>query len=408
MAAAMLAIGVLCLSPRRGSTHEPITTNVRFNKEIIRIFERSCLDCHAAGKIKADIPLTTYEEARPWAKAIKEEVLEKRMPPFQAVKGFGTFHRDYGLSQREIDLLISWVEGGAPKGDAKELPVTKEKTPQWLLGQPDVVLKPAADSKLSPQEDSLRCFILPTQLKEDRWVSGIEFKPGNETVVYSATMGLATASKKVALRRQGSCADDIREVPLASWVPGQVATSFPKGIARSIPAGSSIVLKIRYRGNGEAQVDRSAVGLLIAKEEPQKEITSLAIAAPASLPPSTGPVRVKSSHTITAQAEVVGLRPLLFPYANSIEATAYLPDGTSEVLVWARNRRFDWNPLYVLKRPLLLPAGTRIDVIAYLDNSPENPNNPNDPPKLVKFSDTLCEVLIAQPASARVASTRKF
>ena len=405
---AILTIGILCLSQRKGSTHEPITTNVRFNKEIIRILERSCLDCHAAGKIKADIPLTTYEEARPWAKAIKEEVLEKRMPPFQAVKGFGTFHRDYALSQREIDLLVSWVEGGAPKGDVKDLPITSENTPAWSLGQPDVVLKPATDSKLAPQEDSLRCFVLPTQFKEDRWVSGIEFKPGNETVVYSATLALTRGSKKAAVRRVGSCAGDTSGVPLASWVPGQVSTSFPKGIARSIPAGSSIVLKIRYRGNGETQGDRSAIGLFLAKEEPQKEISAVTIAVPTNLPPSTGPVRVKSSHTITSQADVVGLRPVLFPFVSSIEAAAYLPDGTTEVLVWARSRRFDWNPLYVLKRPLPLPAGTRIDVVAYLDNSAENPNNPHDPPKLVKFSDPLCEVLIAQPASAKVASTRKW
>src|SRR5262245_17670397 len=96
------------LFPRTGGAHEPITTKVMFNKEVIRIFERNCLGCHAPGKIKSDIPLTTYEEARPWAKAIKEEVLEKRMTPFQVVKGYGSFQHDYLLPQRDVELLVSW------------------------------------------------------------------------------------------------------------------------------------------------------------------------------------------------------------------------------------------------------------------------------------------------------------
>jgi len=84
-----------------------------FNKEIVRIFQRHCLACHNSGTI-TDISLANYAQARPWAKAFKEEVLEKRMPPYQAVKGFGRFHDDYSLTQREIDQIVSWVEGGAP------------------------------------------------------------------------------------------------------------------------------------------------------------------------------------------------------------------------------------------------------------------------------------------------------
>ena len=108
--------------PRTGSAHEPVTTKVTFNKEVVRILERNCLACHAPGKIKSDIPLTTYEEARPWAKAIKEEVLEKRMAPFQAVKGYGSFVHDYRVPQRDVELLVSWIEGGAPRGEAKDYP----------------------------------------------------------------------------------------------------------------------------------------------------------------------------------------------------------------------------------------------------------------------------------------------
>src|SRR5499433_4460343 len=138
----LIVAAVLLFLPRTASTHEPITTKVMFNREVIRILERNCLACHAPGKIKSDIPLTTYEEARPWAKAIKEEVLEKRMAPFQAVKGYGSFIHDYTLPKRDVELLVSWIEGGAPRGEAKDYP--KEELEkliagrEWELGKPDL------------------------------------------------------------------------------------------------------------------------------------------------------------------------------------------------------------------------------------------------------------------------------
>src|SRR5262249_53338515 len=177
IAGVALTLFVLALAlPRTGSMHEPITTKVMFNKEVIRILNRNCLSCHAPGKIKADISLTTYEEARPWAKAIKEEVLEKRMVPFQAVKGYGKFQHDYALPQRDVELLVSWIEGGAPRGEAKDYPKAEIerllKGDAWLLGQPDLILQPEKETKT--EKDGTECFLLPTNLKEVRWLNAID------------------------------------------------------------------------------------------------------------------------------------------------------------------------------------------------------------------------------------------
>ena len=114
------AFGVTMLDQTVVRAHEPITTKVRFNKEVVRILQRNCLGCHRPGGIA--MSLATYDEARPWAKAIKEELLEKRMPPWHPVKGFGEFRNAPELTQRDIDLIVNWVEGGAPKGDEKDLP----------------------------------------------------------------------------------------------------------------------------------------------------------------------------------------------------------------------------------------------------------------------------------------------
>src|SRR5436305_10711373 len=136
IAASLLTLGVclLAFALATVSAHEPITTKVRFNKEVVRILGRSCLSCHHPGGIA--MSLATYDEARPWAKAIKEEVLNKRMPPWAAVKGFGDFRNAPPLTQREIDLLINWVEGGAPKGEDSDLPTSPLYSDDWQLGKP--------------------------------------------------------------------------------------------------------------------------------------------------------------------------------------------------------------------------------------------------------------------------------
>jgi len=97
------------------AAHEAITTRLTWSLEISRILHRRCLPCHRA---EASIPLTTYEEVRPWAKAIRDEVLERRMPPWDAAPGWGDFRDDPSLTQLEIDWIVDWVEGGAPRGKA--------------------------------------------------------------------------------------------------------------------------------------------------------------------------------------------------------------------------------------------------------------------------------------------------
>ncbi len=112
---------VVLLAAVPALAHEPITTKITYTREISRIFLTHCLSCHKEGG-KAPMSLANYQDARPWAKAIKEEVLERRMPPWGAVKGFGHFRNDMALSQEEISLVADWVEGGAPEGEPKYLP----------------------------------------------------------------------------------------------------------------------------------------------------------------------------------------------------------------------------------------------------------------------------------------------
>lgn len=111
---------LLILTCILGYAHDIITTKITFNREIVRIFDAHCVSCHHPGGTA--FSLMTYQEARPWAKAIAEEVLQRRMPPWGAVKGFGNFRNDQGLTMEQLELIVDWVEGGAPEGEEKDIP----------------------------------------------------------------------------------------------------------------------------------------------------------------------------------------------------------------------------------------------------------------------------------------------
>ena len=125
-----MALGLIAALPGAALGHDVITTKITFDREIVRIVYARCASCHRAGG--SAFSLTSYSEARPWAKAIQEEVLERRMPPWGAVKGFGDFRDDQALTPEQIELIGDWVEGGSPEGEPKDLP----ELPKWIAPAP--------------------------------------------------------------------------------------------------------------------------------------------------------------------------------------------------------------------------------------------------------------------------------
>ncbi|MBI3650096.1 MAG: cytochrome c [Acidobacteria bacterium] len=408
--AAVMVLFISCLLSLalRVAAHEPITTKVRFNKEVVRILARSCLSCHRPGGI-APFSLATYDEARPWAKAIKEEMLERRMPVWHVVKGYGEFRNAPRLTQREIELLVNWVEGGAPRGEEKDYPSTPVYTDDWALGKPDAVLALSQEQKVAADTDEVRTFSLPTNFKEERWLRALDVRPTNGAVVLSATLYMerTSSSSAAATAAVTNAAPSDSGLAFATWMPGQQVIALPDGVARLIPAYSRLVVKIHYRGNGEAATDRSAVGLYFAKTPPRKVVRDVAITDAAAVIPA-GPTAhpLKASFTITEDSEAIAIRPFENSLMISFQASAFLPDGSERVLIWSRGNKYDWQPTYYFKSGVRLPKGTHIEVTAYFDNSDDNQNNPHDPAKALRWSEIthepLCDLMIA---TSRRAST---
>ena len=155
--------------------HDAITTKLLWTQEISRLVNKHCVSCHREGG--GAMSLAAYEDARPWAKAIRDEVLARRMPPWGAVKGVGEFRGDPSLSQVEIDMIVNWVEGGAPKGDEIYLPPAphfsaETKPPQ---GGRELTVTSAAALMLSATAEL--AGLRPLRLAAGEWLEVTAYKP---------------------------------------------------------------------------------------------------------------------------------------------------------------------------------------------------------------------------------------
>lgn len=160
-----VAIGWVALAlPLRG--HDVITTNLTFSRDVSRIFASHCLSCHGSA---SSIPLTSYQEARPWAVSIKEQVVSRAMPPWGAVKGFGDLSPDNSLAEEEIMIIAAWVVGGAPEGNPATLP------------KPSSVARPSANSLLL--SDAL---VVQTRAKLAKAIEAAGIKPLDIQTISSA------------------------------------------------------------------------------------------------------------------------------------------------------------------------------------------------------------------------------
>jgi hypothetical protein len=153
---------VLCLSAGLAPAHDIITTPITYNREIYRIFQTRCFSCHRQGG--PAFSLMTYSEARPWAEAIKEEVLGRTMPPWGAVKGFGDFRNDRALTPEQIEVIESWADGGVPEGEPSDLPAKLDPTEEWPSENTHPTLAVSGDLKLD--RNMILDGLLPIEIPE--------------------------------------------------------------------------------------------------------------------------------------------------------------------------------------------------------------------------------------------------
>jgi hypothetical protein len=392
--ACALALGLVVagwpyLRPEPVSTHGRITTSVLFNREISQIFQKKCFQCHTEANVS--MALTTYTEARPWAVAIKEEILEKKMPPWSAVNGYGHFSNDVSLTAREISLITSWADGGAPSG----VLLAEEGTPAviipslsgWEHGEPGATVAIATGEKVAAESKDRTVRIeVATGLKQAKWLSSMQLNFTDRRIVrYAAVYELRTGQW------------------LGTWTPTHPVTAMPAGVAIQLPAGGKVAIEIGYRGTFEEASGAGELGFYFSADKPAQVASPLEIsAAPVTVAAGKTRERVRTEFTVKAATAAAALWPSLGAGAASVEVTALRPDGVVEPLLWLKDYRPDWPSSYVFKEPVTLPAGTRLTVTAYYDNAGTTPLRAQPSLSVTAFAPAPPVATLSRPPASRV------
>jgi hypothetical protein len=413
LALVIFASACLVFATTNGSAGGPAVT---FTKDIAPILFNRCVECHRPGEI-APMSWMTYQDVRPWARSIRERVVDRSMPPWFADPHYGKFANDPSLSQKEVDTIVSWVAAGAPKGEDKDMPPAPKFVAGWTIGKPDVVFSMTEEHAI-PADGTIPYlyFTIPTNFKEDKWIQAMEIRPGNRAVVHHVIAFSQEAGASRGGDPQAGGENQRGRGQLGGITPNKTGIVFSPGTARLIKAGSSIVFQMHYTTMGEATKDRTSIGLIFAKEPPTKMLaTGNAANARFVIPPGADNHEVKSSTTFKEDVHLTSFMPHMHFRGKDFTYTAVYPDGRSEILLRVPKYDFNWQLTYVPKEPIALPKGTRLDCVAHFDNSTKNKYNP-DPTKEVRWGDQTWEEMMIgwygytrdseQKEVARTASTK--
>jgi hypothetical protein len=357
-----LALAASLFATLPTEAHKPITSKYTYNDDVFPILRDRCARCHVAGGV-APMSLMTYEEAFPWAESIRAELIAAHMPPWHADEAFGELKQAHTLGPRELDMILTWASGGNPRGALDQKLPTITLRNEWALGKPDLTLPlPSEFAFAADKMEETQEFTIPTGTTEARWVRAVDLLPGTPTIVRSAVIYLSGDTQSDVARAEP-------EHILARWLPGQDPEPIASGIASRLPAGARLSVRIHYKKTwqfeGKPMSDRSTIGVYFAQTASAQELLALPVTAPALTASNASDPRVTFTQTIDQDVQALALSPDQVPPNITLQVEAIRPDGSRAPMI-RLNTRADWNRRYWFERPLALPRGTRIEVVATL------------------------------------------
>ncbi len=378
---AILAVALLL--PAAAAAQTPT-----FAKDVAPIFYSKCVECHRPTMF-APMSLVKYDEARPWAKSIRNRVSTRTMPPWGADPQHGVFKNDPRLSDKEIATILAWVDGGAPKGEDRDMPAMPSFADGWTIGQPDAVFEMTESFQIPATGTVDYQYIrIPTNIKEDKWLAAIEIKPQARTHVHHVIAYMQPAGAPV------SEAGVLGPGNIGGVTPNKPGMVFDPGVGRLMAGNSDIILQMHYTTNGEAAVDKTVVGVKFLKEAPGMVQRGGSVIQPRFVIPAGAPAHeVRGTRVLQDDTIITSFTPHMHVRGKDMTYTAKYPDGRTEVLLSVPKYDFNWQITYQLKEAKRMPKGTEIEVVAHYDNSPQNKFNP-DPTKDVRWGDQTWEEMM--------------
>lgn len=374
-------------SPATTESAQPIT----YNRDIAPLLYEHCTSCHRPGQ-GAPMSLLTYDQVRPWARAIRNQVAQRSMPPWFADRRVEHFANDPSLSDEEIDRITRWVTAGAPRGESPA-PTPPEYAEGWGIGTPDLIVQ--NPNVVSLPASGVIDYVnveIPIGIAEDRWVQAIEIRPSDRRVVHHALAFVRSPKPQGRALAPGPggqlCNDDVcgeieAHDPKSGVLFGAMAVGtppeiYPEGTAKLLPGGSVLTLQIHYTTIGTPATDRIAVGLVFAKKPPSTPLKVVPLSkAGFVIPPRAPNHTIEASIRFQKDVRIHSIGPHAHLRGKSWSFTLVHPDGSSRPVLSVPRFDFNWQLVYRYSEPLWAPRGSQLKVATAYDNSADNPDNPD-------------------------------
>ena len=289
-----------------------------------------------------------------------------------------------------IATIQRWADADAPRGNPADLPAIPSFPDDWTLGAPDLVADIGTDFQVPAEgEDVYRCFVIPTDLPNDIYVSGVLYRPGNTRVVHHILSYVDTsggARKLDAADPQpgyaGFAGPGVEtHGDLGGWVPGASYRLMPDGFGRSLPKKADIIVQVHYHPSGKPETDRTKLALYFAKKPVKRTVHRAGAWNPTFVlnpsAPNASRIEVKASWKSPVDVIAFACVPHMHLLGRDMTMSLRYPDGRRQDLIRVDDWDFNWQLAYRFAMPMILPKGTILDVVAHYDNTSENPRNPN-------------------------------
>jgi hypothetical protein len=358
---------------------------VTFARDVAPILQRHCQNCHRPGQI-GPMSLLTYQDARPWARSIKQRVQTREMPPWFIDRDLGVqkFKNDVSLTEKDIATIVNWVDGGAPKGNLADMPPPREfeDIDRWHIGEPDLIVQMQGEHTVPADgSDWWGFYRADSQLPEDRYIKAVETKPspGARNVVHHAATSLLWSEDSEEQRSF-----------LNEYAVGKNGDIYPDNSGKLMKAGSEIEFNMHYHSVGEEAIDRTSVAFLFYPRGviPKYVLQSRGVGYNEDLDIPAGAENVvhEGYYRLKEPARVTAFQAHLHNRGKAQCMEAIYPDMTVHSLSCIKNYQFGWHIVYVYDDDVapLVPAGTILKVTSWHDNSSKNRFNP-DPKNWVGY-----------------------
>ena len=391
----LAAVTLMLAGALPAAAQTTVTDDVTFARDVAPILQRSCQACHRSGSM-APMSLVTYQEVRPWARAIREKVSTRTMPPWHIDKtvGIRDFANDISLSDAEVDAVVRWVDAGAPLGNPADMPPPIEWPADdiWRLadkyeelGEPDLVVRSTPWMQSAEGQDQWYQPVVETGLTEDRWVKALEVRP--------SLPGRPIVHHAVTYLMQEESPEDFEaavDVPgtgsyFTEFAVGKIGDVFRENTGKLLKAGSKIRYDLHYHSVGEEISDSTELGIWFYPQGyvPKYRVYAQAMGVRQAMQTLDIPPGVVTEHEafvpLRFPARLENFQPHMHIRGKALAMEAIHPNGRTEMLSYVDQFDFNWhvNYVYADHSAPVLPAGTVIKITAWHDNTPGNRANPD-------------------------------